>query len=85
MKNREFRICPESGLQFHKPAETLMKLNAVVAVVALLLGGLTALAITLTRWPAVHFLPADRFYQLLTTHGINMLIFWIIFFEIAVL
>ena len=45
----------------------------------------TALAITLTRWPTVHLLPADKFYQLLTTHGINMLIFWIIFFEIAVL
>ena len=85
MKNQEFRTCPESGLQFHKPAETLMRLNAVAAVVALLLGGLMALAITLTRWPAIHFLPADRFYQLLTIHGINMLIFWIIFFEIAVL
>jgi cytochrome c oxidase subunit 1 len=85
MKNQEFRTCPESGLQFHKPAETLMRLNAVVAVVALLVGGLTALAITLTRWPTVHLLPADKFYQLLTTHGINMLIFWIIFFEIAVL
>jgi cytochrome c oxidase subunit 1 len=85
MKTQEFRTCPESGLQFHKPAELLMRLNAVVAVVALLIGGLTALAITLTRWPTVHLLPADRFYQLLTTHGINMLIFWMIFFEIAVL
>jgi len=85
MKNQEFRTCPESGLQFHKPAETLMRLHAVVAVVALLVGGLSALAVTLTRWPTIHFLPADRFYQLLTTHGINMLIFWIIFFEIAVL
>ena len=85
MNKQEFRTCPESGLQFHKPAETLMRLNAVVAVVALLVGGITALAITLTRWPTVHLLPADRFYQLLTIHGINMLIFWVIFFEIAVL
>jgi cytochrome c oxidase subunit 1 len=85
MKTQEFRTCPESGLQFHKPAETLMRLNAVLAVVSLLIGGITALAITLTRWPTVHLLPADKFYQLLTTHGINMLIFWIIFFEIAVL
>jgi cytochrome c oxidase subunit 1 len=84
-KDAQFRICPESGLQFHKSAETLIRANAVVAVVALLLGGVTALLITLTRWPTVHLLPADRFYQLLTTHGINMLIFWIIFFEIAVL
>jgi cytochrome c oxidase subunit 1 len=85
MINRQFRTCPESGLQFHKPAEMLMRLNAVAGVVALLVGGVTALLITLTRWPTVHLLPADKFYQLLTTHGINMLIFWIIFFEIAVL
>jgi hypothetical protein len=35
--------------------------------------------------PAIHLLPADRFYQLLTTHGVNMLIFWMISFEIAIL
>ena len=81
----QFRVCPESGLQFHKPAEMLIRFNAVAAVVALLLGGVTALLVTLTRWPTVHLLPADRFYQVLTLHGINMLIFWIIFFEIAVL
>jgi cytochrome c oxidase subunit 1 len=85
MKAAQFRICPESGLQFHKSAETLIRANAVLAVIALLVGGVTALLITLTRWPTVHLLPADKFYQLLTTHGINMLIFWIIFFEIAVL
>jgi len=85
MSNEQFRTCPESGLQFHKPAENLMRANAVMAVVILLIGGVTALLVTLTRWPAVHLLPADRFYQLLTTHGVNMLIFWIITFEIAVL
>ena len=36
----EFRICPRSGLQFHRSAETLIKLNAVVAVVSLLVGGI---------------------------------------------
>ncbi len=85
MKTELFRTCPESGLQFHKPAENLMRIHAVLAVVMLLIGGLSALAVTLTRWPAVHLLPADKFYQLLTFHGVNMLIFWIIFFEIAVL
>jgi len=80
-----FRTCPETGLQFHKPAEMLMRAHAVVAVVMLLIGGLTAVGVTLTRWPAVHLLPADQYYQILTLHGINMLIFWIIFFEIAVL
>ena len=85
MSNELFRTCPESGLQFHKPAETLMRLHAVVAVVILLVGGVAALLVALTRWPAVHLLPADRFYQLLTMHGVNMLIFFIIFFEIAIL
>jgi cytochrome c oxidase subunit 1 len=85
MSGQQFRTCPESGLQFHKPAETLMRANAVVSVVMLLIGGVTALLVTLTRWPAVHLLPPDQFYQVLTLHGINMLIFWIIFFEIAVL
>ncbi|HET6565163.1 MAG TPA: cbb3-type cytochrome c oxidase subunit I, partial [Xanthomonadales bacterium] len=85
MNQPMFRTCPESGLQFHKPAEWLMRANAVAAVVCLLVGGITALLVTLTRWPAVHLLPADRFYQILTIHGINMLIYWIIFFEIAVL
>ena len=85
MSNGIFRICPESGLQFHKPAEWLMRAHAVFAVVILLFGGITALLVTLTRWPAVHLLPADRFYQMLTSHGVNMLIFWMITFEIAVL
>ena len=62
-----------------------MRTHAVFAVVILLFGGITALLVTLTRWPAVHLLPADLFYQMLTAHGVNMLIFWIITFEIAVL
>ena len=61
-----FRTCPETGLQYHKPAEMLMKAHAVVAVVILLIGGIAALLVTLTRWPAVHLLPADRFLSLST-------------------
>ncbi|HWS28048.1 MAG TPA: cbb3-type cytochrome c oxidase subunit I, partial [Xanthomonadales bacterium] len=37
------------------------------------------------RWPAIKLLPADQFYLILTVHGVDMLLFWIIFFEIAVL
>ncbi|HEX6317865.1 MAG TPA: cbb3-type cytochrome c oxidase subunit I, partial [Burkholderiales bacterium] len=55
------------------------------AVVSLLVGGILAIGVVLTRWQAVHLLPPDLFYQVLTAHGINMLIFWIIFFEMAVL
>ena len=83
--NNDFRICPDTGLKWHRPAETLIKLNAVAAVVFLLVGGILGLGVGLTRWPAVHLLGADTFYQVLTGHGINVLIFWIIFFEMAVL
>ncbi|MDH5632344.1 MAG: cbb3-type cytochrome c oxidase subunit I [Gammaproteobacteria bacterium] len=81
----EFRTCPDTGLRFHRPAEQLMKLNAVAAVVFLLVGGIMGIGVGLTRWPAVHLLGAEDFYLVLTSHGINVLIFWIIFFEIAVL
>jgi cytochrome c oxidase subunit 1 len=83
--NRNFRTCPSTGLMFHEPAEKLMKWNAVAGVVCLLLGGLLAIGVVLTRWQAVHWLSPDRFYQVLTAHGVNMLVFWIIFFEMAVL
>src|SRR3989344_3034548 len=81
----EFRTCPDTGLLFHKPAETLMKLNAVAGIVFLLGGGVIGLLMILARWPTVHLLQADTFYMLLTAHGLGVLIFWIIFFEIAVL
>ncbi len=81
----EFRTCPDTGLRIHLPAEKLMKANAVVAVVFLLIGGLFGLAVALTRWPAVHLLPAEWFYIALTAHGADILVVWIIFFEMAVL
>ena len=78
-----YRTCPRSGLQFELQAERLMLVNAVAAVVFLLVGGILAVGVVLTRWPAVHWLSADAFYMVLTAHGIDMLIFWIIFFEMA--
>lgn len=80
-----FRICRFSGLRIEANAETLIKANAVAAVVFLALGGLMGLLVALTRWPAVQLLPAEWFYLVLTGHGANVLLFWIIFFEIAVL
>lgn len=81
----QFRTCPDTGLKFFKSAETLIKVNAVAAVVFLLVGGVWGLLVGLTRWPAVHLLSADWFYLALTAHGLNVLIFWMIFFEIALL
>ncbi|MDH5589494.1 MAG: cbb3-type cytochrome c oxidase subunit I, partial [Gemmatimonadota bacterium] len=80
-----FRTCPTTGLQVHNDADNLIKANAVAATVALLVGGLTAILVLLTRWQAVHLLDAEMFYRVLTIHGMNMLIFFILFFEMAVL
>ena len=81
----EFRTCQYTGLKVDTAAQALIKANAVAAVVFLAIGGLMGLLVALTRWPAVHLLPADWFYLILTGHGANVLLFWIIFFEMAVL
>ena len=83
--SEQFRICPDTGLKFYSSAENLIKVNAVTAVVFLIVGGIYGLLVGLTRWPAVHLLPADWFYLVLTAHGLNVLIFWLLFFEIALL
>ncbi len=81
----EFRTCQYTGLKVEAAAQALIKANAVAAVIFLAVGGLMGLLVALTRWPAVHLLPAEWFYLVLTGHGANVLLFWIIFFEIAVL
>jgi len=81
----EFRTCPETGLKVDRSAEALIKANAVAAILFLAIGGLFGLLVALTRWPAVHILPADWFYLALTAHGADVLLFWIIFFEMALL
>ncbi len=81
----KFRTCPATGLKIDLAAERLIKANAVAAVVFLLIGGVFGLLVALTRWPAVHLLPSDWFYLVLTAHGLDVLLLWIIFFEMAVL
>ncbi len=81
----DFRICPSTGLKIHLPAELLIKANAVVAVVFLAIGGLFGLSIALTRWQYIHLLDQEWFYLALTAHGFDVLLVWILFFEMAVL
>ena len=82
---RGTRICGTTGLPICLDAQFFIKCNAVLAIVFLLIGGIGALLLALTRWQTVHLLPADWFYRILTLHGMNMLIFWILFFEVAIL
>lgn len=81
----KYRTCLDTGLKVYEKAETLIKINAVTAVVFLAVGGLFGVLVALTRWPGVHLLPADLFYLVLTAHGAAVLLFWIIFFEMAIL
>ncbi|MEZ0361847.1 MAG: cbb3-type cytochrome c oxidase subunit I, partial [Hydrogenobacter sp.] len=78
-----FRTCDITGLKVDTRAERLIQLNAVMAVVSLLVGVIAALLLVLTRWQVVHLLPVEWYYRVLTLHGLNALIFWIVFFEIA--
>jgi len=85
MTDATFRTCPTTGLKVSGQADALIKANAVAGTVALLIGGIAAILVLLTRWQAVHLLSAPWFYRMLTIHGMNMLIFFIIFFEMAIL
>ena len=80
-----YRTCDVTGLKVEKQGELFTKLNAVASIVALLIGAVAAILLVLTRWQAVHLLPADWYYRILGVHGMSMLIFFIIFFEMAVL
>ncbi len=81
----DFRTCPNTGLRVNRAAENLIKANAVTAIVFLAIGGSFGILVALTRWPEVHLLPADWFYLALTAHGLDVLLVWIIFFEVALL
>ena len=85
VKASPYRVCLETGLHVDLAAQRLIKANAFVAVLFLAVGGLFGLLVALTRWQTVHLLDAELFYLALTAHGADVLLFWIIFFEMAVL
>lgn len=80
-----FRECDMTGLKVHESAETQVKRFALTAVLALCVGGVFAALIALTRWEAVGLLGRESFYMALSVHAWNLLIFWMVFLEIAIL
>ena len=80
-----FRTCDVTGFKVDVRAEKIAKVNAVVAVVSFLIAVIAALLLVLTRWQLFHLLPVDWYYRVLTLHGLDALVFWIIFFELAAL
>ncbi|MCC7383279.1 MAG: cbb3-type cytochrome c oxidase subunit I [Deltaproteobacteria bacterium] len=84
-QTNEMRSCPTTGLPVCLHAQWSIRLHAVAAVVCLLNGAIAAILLALTRWPAVHLLSSVYYYRFVTVHGLNMLVFWIIFMEMAIL
>ncbi len=80
-----WRVCQVTGYRVYTPAQRLILVNAVAAVLSLTAGGILALLMALTRWEAVSLLPAELYYRFTSAHGVLMLVFWIVFFEIAAL
>lgn len=79
------RICETTGLSIFLNAQFFVRVNAVLAVIFLLIGAVAAISLALTRWSNVMLLNDVWYYRMLTLHGVNMLVFWIIFFEMAIL
>jgi len=80
-----FRTCGTTGLRIHRTAENLVKLHGLTAVVALLVGGIFAVFVAMTRWEVIGLLEPAAFYRYLSMHAWNLLIFWMVFVEIAIL
>ena len=80
-----FRTCGVTGLRIHRSAEVPVKLFGLTAVVALIVGGIAALLVALTRWESVGILGPADFYKFLSLHAWNLLIFWMVFMEVAIL
>ncbi|MFB6137079.1 MAG: cbb3-type cytochrome c oxidase subunit I [Halobacteriaceae archaeon] len=80
-----FRTCSVTGLEIHRSAENMVKLFGLTAVVALLVGGIFAFTVAMTRWEFVGLLSPGDFYTHLSLHAWNLLIFWLVFMEIGIL
>ncbi|WP_267161143.1 cbb3-type cytochrome c oxidase subunit I [Halovenus salina] len=81
-----FRTCSVTGLNIHRSAEVHVKLFGLTAVIAMIVGGLFAFSVAMTRWEVVGLIGEfDGYYRHLSMHAWNLLIFWMVFMEIAVL
>ncbi len=80
-----FRTCSVTGLEIHRSAENHVKLFGLTAVVALVVGGSFAITVALTRWEFIGLIGEADYYRHLSMHAWNILVFWMVFMEIAIL
>jgi cytochrome c oxidase subunit I len=82
---REFMTCAVTDFQIEHNGRRLALAHAVGGVILLALGGVMALLVALHRVEAIQFLSEDWWYRLVAAHGATMLLFWLLFFEVAAL
>ncbi|MBA3900801.1 MAG: cbb3-type cytochrome c oxidase subunit I, partial [Bacteroidetes bacterium] len=82
-KKWNFRVCDITGFHIDSTTEKLFRVNAVFAVISLLIAAIGAILLVFTRWQDFHILSSVMYYRIIGLHGLNALIFWIVFFEIA--
>ena len=78
-----FSKSPIGKKKVHQDANNLIKLNVLASFFVFAIGLVSAILLVFTRWQVVHLLPVEWYYRILTSHGLNMLIFFILFFEMA--
>ena len=68
MESTMFRTCDITGFKVDLKAEKFIRLNAVMAVVSLLMDIVAAILLVFTRYQPVHLLDAEWYYRLTTLH-----------------
>ncbi len=77
------RVCNVTGFTIERNGQRLALANGVIAIALLAFGGFQAILIALERQGLA--ISADWWYRLIASHGTTMLLFWLLFFEVAAL
>lgn len=85
-----FETSPLGGLKVYKNSKRFILLNLIMAIISVSIGGIAALFVASGRSQSdmlISFLNINNYnyYAWLTLHGMNMLIFWILWAEVAIL
>jgi cytochrome c oxidase subunit I len=82
---RQYLECAVTEFRIEEQGRKLTLYHAVAAVAMLAVGGLFALLVALHRIEAIQFMNEDWWYRLVAGHGTLMLLYWMLFFEVAAL
>jgi len=86
----QFVISPLAGLKVYRTARKFIILNLIMALISVSIGGIAAIFVASGRSQidtliSILNLNPMNYYAWLTLHGMNMLIFWILWAEVAIL